>query len=494
MLALRFNFLGGRYHANPWNRHVNEGEVAWPPDPWRLLRALIATWHHKIKIEGQYTEADLNALIESLASAPPEYHLPPASHSHTRHYMPQWKAGDTALVFDAFAAIDPTTPMHMMWPALDLPADQAELLDRLLDNMGYLGRAESWVEASRVDHLESSNCFPGDEAIDKTTGELRGEVINLYTAVPADEYQIKRNRFQADKKQAKKLARTLPENLTAALSVETADLQKQGWSQPPAATRVAYLRPVDALRPKRISHKHVPIKATTARFLLIDKPLPRVEDTVRIGELLRYAIMSQAKKHFGEDNIPPIFSGHNLPADNRHEHAFFLPWDSNDDGHIDRVLIHVPACFEGTERRVIESLRKIWMRNGGKWRLLLEGIGTSEVGGEITQESQSWQSVTPYLHPWHIKKKFGIGDQIERECRERDLPRPAQIDYLETIQVGKQQPRRPIHFHRFRSKRGLTQPDRRGSFLRVTFDEPLVGPLALGFGCHFGLGLFKPVN
>ena len=76
MLALRFNFLGGRYHANPWNRHVNEGEVAWPPDPWRLLRALIATWHHKIKIEGRYTEADLNALIESLASAPPEYHLP----------------------------------------------------------------------------------------------------------------------------------------------------------------------------------------------------------------------------------------------------------------------------------------------------------------------------------------------------------------------------------------------------------------------------------
>ena len=116
MLALRFNFLGGRYHANPWNRHVNEGEVAWPPDPWRLLRALIATWHHKIKIEGRYTEANLNALIESLASAPPEYQLPPASHSHTRHYMPQWKAGDTTLVFDAFAAIDPTTPMYMMWP------------------------------------------------------------------------------------------------------------------------------------------------------------------------------------------------------------------------------------------------------------------------------------------------------------------------------------------------------------------------------------------
>ena len=52
--------------------------------------------------------------------------------------------------------------------------------------------------------------------------------------------------------------------------------------------------------------------------------------------------------------------------------------------------------------------------------------------------------------------------------------------------------RRPIDFHRFRSKRGLTQPDTRGSFWRLTFAAPVSGPLALGFGCHFGLGLFRP--
>ena len=42
-LAIRFPL--GRYHANPWDRAVNEGATEWPPSPWRLLRALVATWH-----------------------------------------------------------------------------------------------------------------------------------------------------------------------------------------------------------------------------------------------------------------------------------------------------------------------------------------------------------------------------------------------------------------------------------------------------------------
>ncbi len=49
-----------------------------------------------------------------------------------------------------------------------------------------------------------------------------------------------------------------------------------------------------------------------------------------------------------------------------------------------------------------------------------------------------------------------------------------------------------LHFHRFRTRRGLVQSDRHGSFWQLTFPEPIPGPLALGFGCHFGLGLFVP--
>jgi CRISPR-associated protein Csb2 len=491
MLALAFTFTAGRYHATPWDRHVNEGAVAWPPEPWRILRSLIATWHHKVKHEGRHAESTLLGLVESLAEDLPEYRLPAASHSHTRHYMPQFKHGDTALVFDAFAAVGKDDPLTVTWPELDLPADQAALLDDLLAVMGYLGRAESWVDARRIDSPPAPNCQPGSEALDAETGEVKGELVALTAPLPDAQYRAVRERFFGDQKAAKKLAGTLPADLLSALSVDTAELRKQGWNQPPASRRADYLRPVHALRPERTVRRAAPQRATTAQFVLAGKPLPRVEDSLRIGELFRAAVMSEARRRLGEDRIPPIFSGHDLPGGNRHGHAFYLPWDSDGDGRIDRLALHVPLGMDGEQRRVIEGLGRLWSRDGGsEWRLLLEGIGNASSSALLSTATQ-WQSATPYLHPWHRKKGFGVEDQIRRECRERGLPEPAELVRLPAIAAGSQQ-RRPVDFSRFRSRRGFEQPDRLGSFWRLTFAEPLGGPLALGFGCHFGLGLFVP--
>ena len=132
MLVVSFTFPAGRYHATPWDRHVNEGAVAWPPEPWRLLRSLIATWHHKVKHSDKHTNATLLRLIESLAQELPEYALPAATHSHTRHYMPQFAAGKTSLILDAFTAVGRDDPLIIVWPMLELPKDQRDLLDDLL--------------------------------------------------------------------------------------------------------------------------------------------------------------------------------------------------------------------------------------------------------------------------------------------------------------------------------------------------------------------------
>lgn len=491
MLALAFTFPAGRYHATPWDRHVNEGALAWPPEPWRILRALIATWHHKVEHTGRHEQATLLGLVESLADELPEYRLPAASHSHTRHYMPQFAPGSTALVFDAFAATGKDDPLTVTWPHVNLPDDQAALLDDLLAVMGYLGRAESWVEARRIDDPPPPNCRAGADALDADTGEIKGELVTLVAPLPQAEYQALRARFLGDKESAKKLAGTLPPDLLSALSVDTAALRKQGWSQPPAARKASYLRPVDALRPVRSVRRVVPQRATAAQFVLIGKPLPRVEDSLRIGELFRAAVMSEAKRRFGHDRIAPIFSGHDLPGDNRHRHAFYLPWDCDGDGHIDRLLLSVPAGMDAEQRRMVEGLGRLWSRDGGgEWRMVLEGIGDCAVSTLLTASTQ-WQSATPYLHPWHRKKGFGIEEQIRRECRERGLPQPVELIGQPAIEVGSQQ-RRPVHFNRFRGRRGLQQPDRLGSFWQLAFAEPVAGPLALGFGCHFGLGLFVP--
>ncbi len=151
-------------------------------------------------------------------------------------------------------------------------------------------------------------------------------------------------------------------------------------------------------------------------------------------------------------------------------------------------MLHVSLGMNLEQRRVVERLTHLRSRDGGEWKLVLESVG--EGGEGIACKSAMWESITPYLHPWHVKKSFTVEDQIRRECRERGFPAVANLDRLPAIRVNGRE-LRPIHFHRFRSKRDLTQPDARGSFWRIEFVEPIQGPLALGFGCHFGLGMFR---
>src|SRR5713101_3068971 len=101
MIHIELRFPAGRFHATPWGRHVNERAPEWPPSPWRLLRALVATW--KRKLDGKLPESDMLALLTTLAN-PPSFVLPPATTGHSRHYMPWFKKGpdDKTLVFDAF--------------------------------------------------------------------------------------------------------------------------------------------------------------------------------------------------------------------------------------------------------------------------------------------------------------------------------------------------------------------------------------------------------
>ena len=142
-------------------------------------------------------------------------------------------------------------------------------------------------------------------------------------------------------------------------------------------------------------------------------------------------------------------------------------------------------------REVLARLNRVYAKDEQEWQLLLEGLGTPNQFPQsaLLGHARVWESCTPYLHPWFRKKHFGVSQQVERECHLRGLPALESIDVLPDLRSP-----RVLDFRRFRSKAGLTQPDRHGCRLRLTFSEPLSGPLALGFACHFGLGLFSPVE
>src|SRR5437588_6654950 len=125
MPVVELNFPASRLHATPWGRHVNEGAVEWPPSPWRILRALVATWH--LKAKDDVPEAVMRGLVHLLAEKPPVFYLPPATLGHARHYMPiiEGRNQKTTKVFDAF--VHASGPVRIGWEVL-LSAEQNRAL------------------------------------------------------------------------------------------------------------------------------------------------------------------------------------------------------------------------------------------------------------------------------------------------------------------------------------------------------------------------------
>lgn len=512
MLAIQFTFPAGRYHSTPWGRHVNEADIAWPPDPWRLSRALIATWHRKLGSD-LYPRAQISSLLEKLAAADlPMIRLP--EHvvlSHSRHYMPS-KGGKRTLVFDAFARLSPDDPIVYGWPDITLDDANVRLLDALLEAMGYLGRAESWVHAQRIAWNGIFNCLPEAPEIDSETGDVTGEIVRVLTPLPPARYaEFRAGQLAGNKKLAAKVERSLPVDWLDALSLDTADIQAAGWSLPPAARVVRYRRPLDALpavarrsAPRVTRRQADPRMMTTARYRIYGKPLPRVEDAVRVGEAFRLAVMGCAKRLLGVDSLPRELSGHDRPQDNCHDHAFWLA-DPDERGEVAHFLVHVPGGIGSEASRVLTSLQFVRYGDGDPLRVMLEGLGTATMFQELTpltRASTVWRSVTPYLHPWHVKKPQlrspetlhdAILAQLRREWGARGPGLPSIRDFREVPErnfAGRSLS--AIRFHRIRRKRGLVQPDTRGRLIEIEFEAPVTGPIALGFGCHFGLGLSSP--
>ena len=533
MFALTFSFPTGRYHATPWGRHVNEADVAWPPEPWRILRALVASyWRKGDRV--RWPEDALARLIDTLAEVAPIYRLPEgAIHAHTRHYMPA--PVKTTLVFDAFAHLPEGEKIVAAWPELDLDCELFDLAADLAEGVGYLGRAESWVDCEATRDWEGeANCRPVGQ-----NGATDGEAVRVLAPRSTRDYAAERTRLleeadDAERSRAaasgkkppipKELQRvhnkafgpTLPERLADALTLDSADYQKYRWNRPPAAREIVYTRPPLSSVPPPVQRREAiddRSRFTVARYLLAGRPLPRIEDAVKIGELMRLAALSK----FGWENkrpkAPPVISGRgpdNQPLrSGRHSHAFWLPEDADGDGWIDHITVYADEGFDAEVREKLDRLTRLWLdkndsggeegnEEGGRreWRLALEGFGRPEDFAENSRlfgYSAEWVSVTPFLAAGYLKKT-GYEGEIHRLWKRRDIGSgshigPVQVEILSDIEIGGT-PRRSVHFHRFRSRGREKQPDALGALLRLKFNEPIEGPLALGYACHFGLGVF----
>lgn len=484
MVAIELKFLTGRFHATPWGRHVNEGVPEWPPSPWRLLRALVAAWHNSRPTES--TEQVFTNLMNKLA-APPKFHLPQANHANTQHYMPLKKQGETTLVFDTFVLTEKNKPVTFIWQDMSLHEEECKLLKYLLKNVTYFGRAESWADIALSDVSPEPNCFPC----------LDGEVPVGYEPVRV-------------------LAAEASPDLLSHLEYETTEQRKKGYLEPTGSQWVNYLRRQDAfsISYSRSVADNLPF-VDTVRFALSSKPLPQIQDTITIGELARRAAMAVYGRKNNQNNSP-MLSGKDEDGEPlvNHQHAYYLATDEDKDGRLDHLTVYVPAGLSREELTAVANLTFLNPGNGdNEIQLFLLGYGHSaELQSKVPfyKEARVWQSVTPFVlgrFPKYYRSGApklrengnqidGPEDQVYREWnlrREIDpsLPELESVEHIQHCQLKG----RALNWLTFRFWRSQ---GRKGPGLvygfRLHFSEPAAGPIALGYGSHFGLGLFIPAR
>lgn len=495
MITIGLRFITGRYHATPWDRHVNEGVAEWPPSPWRLLRALVATWKRTM---ADTPAADVLPVLHALA-APPEIQLPPASPVSTRHYMPLMADGKNSLIYDTFAAVHAQDQVLLSWPNAELTESQRGVLAQILQRLPYLGRAESWCEAALVDGPGRPDCCP----------VRNGE---------ADEAAVERVRVLAPEQLE-------PEALLQVLLVETGELrEKQRRLLPPGSRWVAYARPRHLLvaHPQRVASGRASKPVTVVRYVLDANPLPLLTDAVKVGELARRAAMSwYGRLHDRAQSTALAGREEGAPLRAQHQHAFYLPTDEDGDGRLDHLTVYAPAGLSAGECRALGRVRALQeLGNDRPVHLLLVGMmGLPGLAASVPywQAAATWESATPYLLTRHPKQhrdgtakltelgeqRDGPEDQIRREWalrREADptLPELVGVERKAACTLRDEgsgaaiREIRWLQFRRWRS-RGPQPSSGMAYGFTLRFAAPLAAPLALGYGCHFGLGQFRPV-
>ncbi len=532
MPTLLLRFPGGRYHATPWGHHVNEGMVEWPPSPWRLLRALIACGY---ATQG-WTEVPPagRTLIESLAETLPRYRLPPASLAHSRHFMPigvlEKGREKTTLVFDAWADVGDGA-LAVRWDC-GLDDGARSLFGVLAAHLGYLGRRESWVEAEAI--ADQAELPVGTDAYPHVDGHLgaRGwEQVSLIAAEPAGPYGRWREQCVAKalepfplpegkKKPGKKLEKDragavapYPIDLIDGLQRDTSWWKLHRWSQPPGSRRVLYWRRAEALSvgvPEQSAHKE-PASVTTMLLALTTpsgsrSALPLLGRALPQAELLHRALVARVGR--GERVDCPELTGKDATGKPLigHKHGHLLPVDLDGDGHLDHVLVHAPMGLGPNAQRALRGLKRTWTKGGvGQLLVALAGQGSVDdlralpapldigiaalLGPRLG--ARIWQSFAPLVLPRYQKVRGvnTLSGQINSELASRGLP-AASVEVLR----WDERTRHLRHASRVRRSPAKPPPVDAGFAVRLVFDQPVRGPVALGYGAHFGLGLFVSVN
>lgn len=251
-----------------------------------------------------------------------------------------------------------------------------------------------------------------------------------------------------------------------------------------------------------------------ARYAVVSTVAPSITQAISVADRVHDALCKWSDQGKGRAAVFTGLGDDGKPrGDHAHTHIFCEANGERD--AITHITIWATMGFNGDACLALRKLRKVWGHGGHDIRLVLHGIGLPGDFNDcaLLGSSKIWRSLTPFVPTRHAKtfrdgrpkmadngwqegsaaddllRLLALnpkwqGAKIRKQLMERDRP----FSFGER----KEQKFRSLQFqtvrHHGNGKRGHDS----GAAFVIEFPQPVTGPIALGYGAHFGLGLFAP--
>ncbi len=457
-LAVLVRLRDGRYDAGASRPDFPE----WPPHPARLFCALVAS---------ACADADWAALRWLENASPPEvwacatpatttrsaFVVTNVTHTKLKGFSQTWP-GRTNGSRTRTGVVPGDPGFAFAWPGAEPDSGTVAALSRLARRVPYLGRSTSPAVLSVQAQLptlrpEWTRWVPVHLG-ERAAGELR---------VPYPGYVGQLRDAYAEGRRAWEVARSVPYGVPRAPQVA-------GTAASPYAELVVF----------GLERKAAMIEG---RSLL------------SLTATLRQALISR----IGTD-VPRQVTGHG--ADDRAHVAYLALVDAGHeraDGHVLGVAIGLPHGMADHElgrllaASVDEPLRRLTIRRdhqvgvsyepfrSAPWGLIPERWTAQERGG-----ARRWVTATPMMLDHHPRRSCTAVFEVARSLARAGYPKPVEVEVSPAALI-------PGAVHR----PDLTvlptrRPHRPVMHARVTFPQPVTGPVVSGSLRYLGLGLFVP--
>lgn len=447
MFALEVEYLLGRSFAGSFE---DRWQPEWPPHPGRLFAALAASY-----FENGEAQREREAL-EWLEQQPPpgiragaagESTIPVAfvPTNYPNANVPVLREKQPRR-FPAQAPSEVT--VHFIWAA-EPPRGIAEVLDGLAARAGYLGKACSVVAMRAEDAAPEPNWTPDDAGDAVMRVPSKGRLAELGRLFAADQFI-------------------------------TAGAQQR------------YRRTEDAQPGDETADSSF---GAMLVYRKMEGPGLPIEAVLTLTDAVRRALMSNAGKG---GPIEPILNGHEGGV---HCAVAALPFVGREhaDGHLMGFAVILPRQADLHQRRLVlracGGLQEhgVQVTNSCYWRT--EPVDAACPMHALrpvtwTKPEKLWRSVTPILLDRFPKKKGpSVEEILALSCRRAGLPQPEAIEHGPYSKVEGVPPVSAFRLHRSGEER-----TRWGVHATLRFAVPVRGPVLLGSGRFFGMGLMRPAR